>query len=293
MKHNSKIAYLFLTPFLIMFILFLIVPTVTGFYLSLTDYNGMSLANSSFIGLDNYKAIFDSNSFYFSDFWQSIKRTAAFVILITPAVIFIPLVLSFVLTTISSGKRLLKGMFYIPVVLSVSGVATLAAWFFDQKYGFLNYVLTSLGYEAQPWLTEPTLAFIAIVLLTIWWTMGGNLIIYIAAMQGISTEMYEAAELEGASKITQFLKITIPSIKPQLSFTFIMSIIASFNIYGQPAVLTNGGPGKSTTTVAMFIRNTAFGSTQAAGMASAMGIFFGIMLIAITYFQFKSVIKEM
>lgn len=293
MKKNSKIAYLFLAPFLVMFVLFLIIPTVTGFYLSLTDYNGMSLANASFVGLDNYKAIFDQNSYYFTDFWQSLFRTIGYVILITPAVIILPLVISYVLNTINHGKRVLKGMFYIPVVLSVSGVATLAAWFFDQKYGFLNFILTSLGFQAQPWLTDPTLAFMAVVVLTIWWTMGGNLIIYIASMQGISTEMYEAAELEGASKVTQFLKITIPSIKPQLAFTFIMSIIASFNIYGQPAVLTAGGPGKSTTSIAMYIRDTAFGSTQAAGMASAMGIFFGVMLIAITYFQFKSVIKEM
>lgn len=293
MKKNSRVGYLFLTPFMIAFVLFLIIPTITGFYLSLTDYNGMSLANASFVGLDNYKAMFDSSSYYYSDFWDSLIRTFVFVLLITPAVIFIPLVLSYILNTMTYGKKIIKGMFYIPVVLSVSGIATLAAWVFDQKYGFLNYILTSLGFDAVPWLTNPELAFIAIVLLTIWWTMGGNLIIYIASMQGISTEMYEAADIEGANKITQFFKITIPSIKPQLAFTLIMSIIASFNIYGQPAVLTGGGPGKSTTTIAMYIRDTAFGSTQAAGMASAMGILFGIMMIAITFFQFKHVIKEM
>lgn len=293
MKKNSRVGYLFLAPFLIAFVLFLIIPTVTGFYLSLTDYNGMSLSNASFVGLDNYRAIFDSNSYYFKDFWESLIRTLMYVILITPAVIIIPLVLSYVLNTMNAGKRLLKGMFYIPVVLSVSGIATLAGWVFDQKYGLINFVLTSLGFDAVPWLTNPTFAFMAIVVMTIWWTMGGNLIIYIASMQGISTEMYEAADIEGASKVKQFFKITIPSIRPQLAFTIIMSIIASFNIYGQPAVLTGGGPGKSTMSVAMYIRNTAFGSTQAAGMASAMGIFFGIMLIGITYFQFKHVIKEM
>lgn len=293
MKRNSKVGYLFLTPFLIAFVMFLIIPTVTGFYLSMTDYNGMSLANASFVGLDNYKAIFDPNSYYFEDFWNSLLRTLAYVILITPAVIIIPLILSYILNTMTAGKRLIKGMFYIPVVLSVSGIATLAGWVFDQKYGLINFFLTSLGFDAVPWLTDPTFAFIAIVIMTIWWTMGGNLIIYIASMQSISTEMYEAADIEGASKIKQFFKITIPSIKPQLAFTIIMSIIASFNIYGQPQVLTAGGPGDSTTSIAMFIRNTAFGSTQAAGMASAMGIFFGIMLIGITYFQFKHVIKEM
>lgn len=293
MKKNSRVGYLFLAPFLIAFVLFLIIPTITGFYLSLTDYNGMSLSNASFVGLDNYKAIFDSNSYYFNDFWGSLVRTLVYVILITPAVIIIPLVLSYVLNTMTAGKRLLKGMFYIPVVLSVSGIATLAGWVFDQKYGLINFVLTSLGFDPVPWLTDPTFAFMAIVVMTIWWTMGGNLIIYIASMQGISTEMYEAADIEGASKVKQFFKITIPSIKPQLAFTVIMSIIASFNIYGQPAVLTGGGPGKSTMSVAMYIRDTAFGSTQAAGMASAMGIFFGIMLIGITYFQFKHVIKEM
>lgn len=293
MKKNNKVGYLFIAPFLIAFVLFLIIPTVTGIYLSLTDYNGMSLSNSSFVGFDNYKAIFDSSSFYFNDFWSSLIRTFVFVLLITPAVILIPLIISFLLNGMTYGKRILKGLFYIPVVLSVSGIATLAAWVFDQKYGFLNYILTSVGLEPVPWLTDPKLAVVAIALLTVWWTMGGNLIIYIASMQGISTEMYEAADIEGASKITQFFKITIPSIKPQLMFTFIMSVIASFNIYGQPAVLTAGGPGKSTTTIAMFIRNTAFGSTQAAGMASAMGITFGIMLIAITYLQFKHVIRGM
>lgn len=293
MKKNSLVGYLFLAPFLLAFTLFLVIPTITGVYLSLTDYNGMSLSSTTFVGLDNYKAMFDANSYYFKDFWGSILRTLAYVLFITPAVIVIPLLISFVLNGMKVGKGLIKGLFYIPVVLSVSGIATLAGWVFDQKYGLINYFLTSMGLDAIPWLTDPTFAFTAIVIMTIWWTMGGNLIIYIAAMQGISSEMYEAADIEGASKFKQLLKITLPSIKPQLAFTIIMSIIASFNIYGQPSVLTAGGPGKSTMSIAMFIRNTAFGSTQAAGMASAMGIFFGIMLIGITYFQFKHVIKEM
>ena len=105
--------------------------------------------------------------------------------------------------------------------------------------------------------------------------------------------MYEAANIEGASKLTKFFKITIPSIKPQIVFTLIMSIIASFNIYGQVQILTAGGPGMSTTSTALYIRNTAFGSVHAAGQASAMGILFGLMLIGITYFQFKTVVKEM
>lgn len=291
--NKSKIGYLFILPFMVMFVLFTIIPTIAGMVISFTDYNGMNLSNINFIGFENYQNIFNSESIYFDDFWSAVLRTFLFVVTIVPFLIIIPLVLSQVITGLKYGKGIIKGLFYIPVILSVTGVATLAGWFFDQKYGLLNYFLSFVGFENIGWLTDTTLAFLAIGILTIWWTMGGNLIIYMAAMQGISTEMYEAADIEGASKWKKFYKITLPTIKPQLSFTFIMSVIATFNIYGQVQILTNGGPGKSTTTAALYIRDTAFGATQAAGQASAMGIIFGIMLIGITYFQFRNVLREM
>ena len=173
MKKNKN-GYYFVAPFMVMFVMFLVVPTIVGLGLSFTDYNGMSLETMSFVGFDNYKNFFDPSSVYFSDFWESILRTLIFVILIVPPLIIIPIILSQLILSLKKGKGIIKGMFYIPVVLSVSGVATLAGWFFDQKYGLLNYFLSFGGIENIGWLTETTFAFFAIASLTVWWTMGGN-----------------------------------------------------------------------------------------------------------------------
>jgi multiple sugar transport system permease protein len=139
----------------------------------------------------------------------------------------------------------------------------------------------------QPW------AWIAILIVTIWWTLGGNLIIYVAALNGVSKEQLEAAELDGANSITKFFRISLPSIRNQLVFTTVMTTIAQFNIYGQPLMLTGGGPNNSTRVLMMYIQENAFGSsTSVAGISSAMAILLGFVIMAVSIVQFM-VIKKM
>jgi multiple sugar transport system permease protein len=128
---------------------------------------------------------------------------------------------------------------------------------------------------------------------TIWWTLGGNLIIYVAALNGVSKEQLEAAELDGANSITKFFRISLPSIRNQLVFTTVMTTIAQFNIYGQPLMLTGGGPNNSTRVLMMYIQENAFGSsTSVAGISSAMAILLGFVIMAVSIVQFM-VIKKM
>ena len=136
-------------------------------------------------------------------------------------------------------------------------------------------------------------AWIAILIVTIWWTLGGNLIIYVAALNGVSKEQLEAAELDGANSITKFFRISLPSIRNQLVFTTVMTTIAQFNIYGQPLMLTGGGPNNSTRVLMMYIQENAFGSsTSVAGISSAMAILLGFVIMAVSIVQFM-VIKKM
>ncbi|TXX29297.1 sugar ABC transporter permease, partial [Escherichia coli] len=138
----------------------------------------------------------------------------------------------------------------------------------------------------QPW------AWIAILIVTIWWTLGGNLIIYVAALNGVPREQMEAAELDGASSVVKFFRISLPSIRNQLIFTTVMTTIAQFNIYGQPLMLTGGGPNNSTRVLMMYIQENAFGSsTSVAGMSSAMAILLGIVIMIVSVFQFIMIKK--
>lgn len=289
---KSKSAYLFILPYMSMFLLFLVLPTLTGFYLSFTDYNGVNFGDESWVGLTNYINLVDKNSFYFSDFWKSMLITFRFCLLIVPACIFVPLFFATLINSLKRGKKAVKAMVYLPAILSVAGVAAVGTWVFDQKYGVINYVLSLFGHEGIRWLSDPMTATLSIALLTLWWSIGGNLIIYLAALSGINTDMYEAADIEGASSVTKFFKITIPSISPQLMFTTIMTTIATLNIFGQSQILTKGGPNYTTRTMVMYINDTAFGPLQAAGQAAAMGIIFGMIIIFITMPHFRKVLKE-
>ncbi|MGL5798235.1 MAG: carbohydrate ABC transporter permease, partial [Cetobacterium sp.] len=229
MKKNSNIEILFILPYFIFFIIFLLIPTVSGIFLSFTDYTGYSLKDIKFIGLENYLNLFNVNSIYFEDFWYSILRTSLFVLLSTPFLIGVPLIFAAMINTLPEKIRnVYRVIFYIPSLFSVSAIGLLGVWFFEQEYGLVNYFLDSFLSDKLPWVSEGSLGWIAILLLTVWWTIGGNLVIYLAGLKNISKELYEAAELDGANWFQQLLNITLPGLKNQIMFTSIMTVLASF-----------------------------------------------------------------
>jgi multiple sugar transport system permease protein len=273
--------YLFIAPHVILFIAFFLVPTVFGIYVSFTKWNIYS--DPSWLGLANYKTIlFDTSSTFYTQFWNGLKNTVTFVILCVPFQIVIPLLIATALYYKPKGAKFFQSIFYMPTVFSITSVTLTWMFIFSRSLGLFNHLFgTNIN-----WYGEQPFAWMTIVIVTLWWGIGGNMIIYIAALSGIDKSILESAQLDGATGAKGFFYIIIPSIKFQLVYTLVMSIIAQFNIYGQPLILTEGGPNQSTSVLLMYIRNLAFGTgTPIAGMASAMATCLGLIIGTVSIIQ--------
>ncbi|WP_217925317.1 carbohydrate ABC transporter permease [Enterococcus gallinarum] len=286
-KKLSGWPVLFIGPHMILFILFFLVPAVIGVYVSFTEWDLFS--SPIFIGLDNFKTIlFDQDSLYHTQFFNGMKNTLFFAVISVPLCIAIPLLLAVALSAKPKMMRFFQSVLYLPTLFAISAVMIIWEFLLSKSFGPIKEVfgidINFVG--TQPW------AWIAILIVTIWWTLGGNLIIYVAALNGVPREQMEAAELDGASSVVKFFRISLPSIRNQLIFTTVMTTIAQFNIYGQPLMLTGGGPNNSTRVLMMYIQENAFGSsTSVAGMSSAMAILLGIVIMIVSVFQFIMIKK--
>ncbi len=286
-KKLSGWPVLFIGPHMILFILFFLVPAVIGVYVSFTEWDLFS--SPIFIGLDNFKTIlFDQDSLYHTQFFNGMKNTLFFAVISVPLCIAIPLLLAVALSAKPKMMRFFQSVLYLPTLFAISAVMIIWGFLLSKSFGPIKEVfgidINFVG--TQPW------AWIAILIVTIGWTLGGNLIIYVAALNGVPREQMEAAELDGASSVVKFFRISLPSIRNQLIFTTVMTTIAQFNIYGQPLMLTGGGPNNSTRVLMMYIQENAFGSsTSVAGMSSAMAILLGIVIMIVSVFQFIMIKK--
>ncbi len=280
MQNNSKrkklnvTPYLFIAPHVIIFLIFFLVPMFYGIYASFTKWDLFTAP--TFIGFDNYKTFLtNKDSVFYRQFWNGLKNTITFVIICVPFQIIIPLTLALLLNKKPKCRNIFQGIFYIPTLFSITSVTLTWIFIFNRSLGLLNKLLNVdiNWYAEQPW------AWSTILITTLWWGIGGNLIIYVAALSGIEKSVLEAADLDGATGWKRFYYITIPAIQFPLIYTIVVSVIAQFNIYGQPLMLTNGGPTESTFVLLMYIRNLAFGTGRsAAGMASAMSTVLGLII---------------
>jgi multiple sugar transport system permease protein len=273
---------LFVGPHLIIFIIFFLIPSVYGIYIAFTKWNLFTAPQ--FIGLENFRTIlFDHQSSFYSQFRNGIKNTFLFVIFSVPFCVIVPLLMATGLAAKPKLHRLFQSIFYLPSLFAISAVMIIWQFLLSLSYGPLkNYFHFNTDVlNNQPY------AWIAIVLVTVWWSIGGNMVIYLAAINGVSKELIEAAELDGAGLFSKFFKITLPSIRYQILFTTVMTTIAQFNIYGQPLMLTGGGPNESTKVLLMYIQGNAFGQgASIAGMSSAMAVLLGICIMIVSAFQF-------
>lgn len=279
---------LYIGPHLILFVIFGILPLVYGTYVSFTRWD--LVGQPEWVGLANYKEIlFNQDSTFHKQFFNGVKNTLIFVGISVPLLMIIPLMIALALNTKVKATSLFQSIFYIPGLFSISAVALIWSLVFNKRLGPINNVF---GSDAN-WFTSQPHAWILILVVSIWWGIGGNLIIYRAALSSISKDVFEAADIDGAGPVKKFFYITIPSIKFPILYTLVMSTLASFNIYGQPVMLTDGGPTESTTVAMMYIRNLAFGSGQSvAGMASAMAMLLGMIMIIVSIFQFVVLSKD-
>jgi multiple sugar transport system permease protein len=208
-----------------------------------------------------------------------------------PPLVIIPLLLAVLLNTKTPGRSVFRTIFFSPWVLSAAVVGLLGFWIFQSQGGLVNYYLEDLGWSTPRWLSSMPWAWISILVVTIWWIMGFNMMILLAALQDIPTDLYEASSMDGASATQAFFGITLPMLRPVLVFIITITIISSFNLFAQPFFMTGGGPaqaggGGSTEPVIFRIYTEGFARNRQ-GSAAAMSFVVATIIILFSYFNFR------
>ncbi len=291
-KKTDLTAYLFIAPQLILFLVFFVVPAAMGVYAAFTRWDIFSPQLPQFVGLENFKEILlNTESTYYRFFRTGFTNTVIFVLISVPIGIVLPLLMALAINQKPFGSSFFQSLFYMPTVLSISTVILIWYYMFNKNLGLIN----NFFHTKVNWLGIQPYAWIAIVLVTVWWTIGTNMVIYLAALNGVSRDILEAADVDGAGPVRKFFSIVLPSIRNQLSYTVVLTTVAQFNIYGQPLMLTGGGPNNSTNVLLMVIRDLAFpsfGGKSISGLASAMALMLGIVMIVIALLQYRFVGDE-
>ncbi len=292
-KQNRKwtfskiIPYIFLVPHLVFFVVFILFPFFYGIVLSFFDYNLINEAK--FVGFANYLEIFTPGTTFNKDFFLGLGHTVLFTVIVVPLIIIVPLIFATWLFAIKNEK--IRGVFqailYSTSILSVATVVWIWKWMLDRKNGLVN----NLFFTDINWSGQQPMAWISIFMLTLWAGVGGNMIIFLSAISSIPKSQYEAAGLDGANFLQKFFHITVPSLRFPLTYCIITGVIGGFNVYGQPYMF--GGPSGTYETVMMNIQEYGFGgkSMPVAGMASAMSVLLGLIILIVSVAQFKA-LKE-
>lgn len=275
-------SYLFVAPYLVFFIIFALVPLVLCIYLSFCQWDGAS--EIEWIGLQNYKLLFGAlgTGQIAKEFWKSVLNTLLFVAIQMPVLMVLPLLIALLINRCSRTGKFFMSAFYFPSILSVATVCIIWYFMFDTNAGILNnFFKTNI-----PWITKQPYAWISIFILSSWWGIGGNMVLYLAGLSNVSKECLEAAALDGAGVWASFIHITLPGLKNTLVYVLTMTTLSCFNVFGQPNILTAGGPDSSTTVAMMNIYNTAFGGSKF-GRACAMSILMALIMVAFTISSYK------
>ncbi len=277
--------YLFLSPYLALFFVFILFPALYGAWISLHEWDFL-LPGKPFVGLENYTALFVPGSSAFSPFWQSMEATGKFTLYSVPLLVVIPLLVALVLNQKFRGRNFFRAVYFAPYVLGVAVVGILWRFLLDPNIGLVNYYLERLGIaESIPWTTALPWAWIALVGMTVWWTLGFNAVIYLAGLQDIDPALYDAAKVDGANRWHRFLNITLPGLRPVLLFVVTVTILASANMFGQAYLTTQGAPGDRTKPAIWYIADEGLKNFQM-GSASAMSFVLAFFLLLISIANF-------
>jgi ABC-type sugar transport system permease subunit len=239
---QERAAIVFVAPLMILLLVYWIIPSLASLFYSLTNYS--VVLPSKWVGLENYSRLAGDVLF-----WKSLKNSAYFTIGNIPFTMAIGLALAIAVNGALVGRNFFRIVFYLPGVTSTIALSMVWLWLFDPHFGLLNAFLKLLGLPPQQWLQSTSQAMPSIVLMSVWGSVGGTMIIYLAGLQGIPVQLYEAAEVDGATKWQQFRYITLPSLQPVTLYVLVTSIIGSFQIFGPIYAMTDGGPAFATTTI--------------------------------------------
>ena len=273
-KKDTIKFFLFISPWIIGFLLFILIPMGMSLYYSFTDWD--VLTKESFIGMANYAGLFQDPLFY-----KSLQVTGVYTLITVPLNVFLSLMTAILLNMEGRFMAFFRTLYYIPAVLSAVVVAILWQWIFNSKYGLLNDVLAKFGIEGPRWLSDPQWVMPALVIMSIW-GIGGGIIMYLAGLQAVPKDLYEAATLDGARFWKKLFHITIPSMSPIILFTFLTSLIATLQTFSQAYIMTSGGPNHATLFYAYYLyQNGVVYKKMGKACAMAWLFFIAVMLLSL------------
>ncbi len=281
----DRAAWWFVAPALLVIAVFFFFPVVAAFLISLTDFDIYALAdlgNLRFVGFGNYLKLVQTPLF-----WQALGNTLYFVVAGVPLSIGASLGAALLLhSRLARFKPFFRTALFAPVVTTLVAVAVIWRYLFNTRYGLLNYALGGIGIDPIDWLGDPHWAMPAIILFAIWKNFGYNMIIFLAGLQSIPEELYEAAQIDGASIWRQFRSVTLPMLSPVVLLVSILTIAGYFQLFAEPYVMTQGGPLQSTVSVLYFMYEEGF-KWWNLGSASAVAFVLFLLIFAVTALQLR------
>jgi len=280
---HARPAMAFLAPFVALYVLFIIGPAIYGLVMSFFDTSLVKPGLSSFAGLGNYAEALQSK-----DFWSSLWHTIWFTILTTPPLIVLGFVLALLADRVGRGRWFFRLAFFAPFILPSAVMALIWIWIYTPGLGILETALKTIGIAAPNWLGDASWAMPSLAISTVWWTLGFNFILYLAGLQDIPRELYEAAEIDGAGPWQQIKSITIPLLARTTTLVAVLQVIASLKVFDQMYIMTAGGPNFSTRSVLEYIYDQGFTNFRV-GYASALSMLFFVVVLAVSAVWFAIV----
>lgn len=267
-------AYIFLAPFIIFFSIFVVRAVLSAVNISFYDWQILR-PSRPYVGFANYQELFNDYVW-----WIAVRNTIIFTAMTVTGTTIIALSAAVAVTQSIPGAGFFRVLLYMPTLLSVGVVGLTWVWMLSTQFGIINYGLSFLGIRPVNWLGDENLVLPALSLTTIWWGFGFPMLIFIAGLQGIPEHLYEAAKIDGANGRQLFFHITLPLLRPSILFVTVTGVISHFQVFGQPFIMTSGGPGRGSFTVIFYLYDIAwrafrmgYGSAVAVALAIIMGIF--------------------
>src|SRR2546430_1949925 len=281
----GKAAWWFLAPALVLIFVFFFLPVLASLVLSVTDFDIYAIANpptTRFVGLANYVKLLHT-----PEFWQALRNTFYFALVGGPLSIAVSLATALLLNArLVRFKSFFRTIYFTPFVTTLVAVAIVWRYLYHTKYGLLNYALGHIGIGPIDWLGDPHWAMPAIILLSIWKQFGYNMLIFIAGLQAIPQDLYDAAEIDGAGPVRRFFNVTLPLLSPTLLFVGVITMIGYFQLFSEPYVMTQGGPLRATTSVVLMMYEEGFRWWRM-GYAAAIAFDFFVVILIATRIQFR------
>jgi multiple sugar transport system permease protein len=283
-QRQALAAYLFISPAMLIFFVFTLLPVAYALFLSFTNYDVFT--RMDWIGARNYEDVFQDELF-----WRALWNTATYTVWTIPLSMAIGLGLALLLNQRLRGLSVYRTVYYVPVVTSMVAVAMIWIQLFDPLYGVISNAAEAVGMKGIDWLGDPNLAMPSIIAVSVWKVIGWTMLIYLAGLQGVPLYLLEAAAIDGATRWQSLWKVTLPLLAPTTFFIFVTSLIGAFQVFDQVYVMTGGGPANATTTLVHQIYNAAFKALDM-GYAAAMSfVLFGIILV-VSLFSMRAIRSE-